>query len=349
MNVYHVATICLFIFALFCPYYKSFGRNVVFFIASMIPMGLLCLRPPYVGVDSIYSYYPAFLDSQLMPWEMLLSMYSWEPGYLFFDMVLGRMVGKVELDTYRFIMGGIIFIPILFYLKRYSKDPALSLFIVFATGLFYFSDAYRSSMALMVSLISHQYIIRRKWIHFLLILAVASLFHRSILVLLIVYPMFNIKINHLGILFSAVISMMLCFFGDKCIYLFNLFARIPMKAQWRGGGGMIIFMWAVLAMVYLLAHQHLKCQRFKLWFVMLWIAVITHPLCYMDSVWERAQYFFLVSIWTLLPETISWASRKEHHKKFLWAFRAMVLLLLCAQAYAYYDAKGIHGRWILGA
>ena len=105
-----------------------------------------------------------------------------------------------ELDNpYLFfaISSAVIVFPITAFIIKYSDYPDLSL-IVFLVYPHFYLDSFslvRQWMALAIFLCSVRYLIESKPFRYIAIVFLASLFHSSVLVVLIAYPLKNIKLS----------------------------------------------------------------------------------------------------------------------------------------------------------
>lgn len=350
MNIYFISYFLVCIVALFYPFFSPQMRWIPYSISLGIPTFLICFRDMSIGNDACV-YFDMFLRLQDTTWEDFiyddsLYFYKWESGYLFFQKLLGNLFVEIDGDFYIFMMGIICLLPMFLYIKKYSVDPILSLLIFFAMDFGGASYIYRGWMALMISLSSHSCIIRRDIKRFLFFIFFASLFHRTVLVLLPLYFLYDVQPSKTNIFLSILIAAFIGVTGDYWFAFFSLFARNPLGQEWQGGIGMLMFLWIGLISVYFMARRHLENPRFRLWFMMLWIAAITQPLCFSFSLWSRVHMFFLCSLWTLLPEAIYYYSQIGDNKRFIIGMRMAFMLLLFDLIYIVHkDKTFLMGQW----
>lgn len=83
-------------------------------------------------------------------------------------------------------------------IKRYSYDPIISWVYIYCIFIFSFIlQGLRQSFAMAIILLSFKYVDEEKLGKFLLLMALAFLFHQSSIVFIIVYPMAKIKVSRL--------------------------------------------------------------------------------------------------------------------------------------------------------
>ena len=82
------------------------------------------------------------------------------------------------------------------FIFKYSKIVWLSVFLFFTNGFFTFAlSGIRQSIAIIILLVSYDYLRVNKFVKFLFIVVLASLFHSSAILFLFAYPICNLKWN----------------------------------------------------------------------------------------------------------------------------------------------------------
>jgi len=148
-----------------------------------------------------------------------------EIGYIIFNKILYHMTSNpliLFIVTSAFILGS--------YLKFIYKNSNmiwLSVLLLINLRLFYFTlSGIRQSIAIAIVLLGYEYIKSRKLIKFIIVILIASLFHYSAIVFLIVYPISKIKFSYLVVILQAIIGVALYFAFDILInFAFRLFPQ----------------------------------------------------------------------------------------------------------------------------
>lgn len=110
----------------------------------------------------------------------------YEIGYVIFN-ILCAIIGLNETG-FLFILSLLTYIPLYFYIKKYSVMPLISFLAYFALELFSFSlGIFRQSMAVTIVMIGIIYLDKIKVKQWLLICLMASLFHKTSLIAIPIY------------------------------------------------------------------------------------------------------------------------------------------------------------------
>ena len=168
---------------------------------------LLGFHSPALGCDVAGSYIPAFerMGTQFVT-SIDDSIYGFELGYMNYMALIHHFTDDAQV--FLFITALIILIPIIVLIYKYSKNVMLSILIYTSWYLYYFSfSGLRQAMAIGICAIATNFLFKRKLLPFVAIVYLASLFHTSALLFLLVYPMYvyrykisNKKLFILGIL-----------------------------------------------------------------------------------------------------------------------------------------------------
>lgn len=167
---------------------------------------LLGLHSPDVGADMEH-YIPAF---QGVSKELTFTpdfVLGFEPGFVLYMSAI-KLISSNE-QIFLFISALVILIPIVLMIFRHSEMPMLSIIIYASWYLYYFSfSGLRQALAISICVIASMYMMRRKWLPFILIVLLASQFHASALLFLIAYPLYNIHISNVKLFLASVIMLL---------------------------------------------------------------------------------------------------------------------------------------------
>lgn len=161
--------------------------------------------------------------------------YNYEWGY-FFLTKLCAFLGLGE-TAFLLIIAILIYVPLFVFINRYSIDPFLSVLTYFAFGLFEYSlGIFRQMIAISICLCGVRYIEERKAVKYFIFCAVAALFHKTALVMVLLYFVNLLKIKNKKWLFFAVVvavEMIMLIFSRRIIEL--LVVLFPKYASYLGG------------------------------------------------------------------------------------------------------------------
>lgn len=162
-----------------------FGKNerkkhMLFVFSIILLIGFLGLRG-FIGWDW-WAYYPSYNN--------LLNGFNYEIGYE----IWSNIFYKIGLSYHHFtFINTVADILILAYvLKKYSKYPIFSMFLFLAVqGLSFEVDLLRNAKAVLLFIISIQFIKERKLIPFLILNILGMTFHMSSIIYLPMYFILN--------------------------------------------------------------------------------------------------------------------------------------------------------------
>ena len=172
------------------------GRQFSIFIL-LLPMFLfVAFRDASIGPDTegYYRIFNGIVAMENISFFELITSSRLEPGYLLINYIFARL--GCSYYTMQLFFSSFIFLEIGKFINRYSVKPAFSCFVFYATrAMFGTMNVVRMWVAAVVLLSTIPYIREKKWVHFLILVALAGTFHYSALLFLIVYPMSRIKLN----------------------------------------------------------------------------------------------------------------------------------------------------------
>ena len=97
-----------------------------------------------------------------------------------------------------------------------SPDYAFSMLYLYCMGLFFFSmTGLRQTLAMGFIMMSYVFVVKRKFIPFLLLVLLARCFHRTSVIFIIIYPIANLKAGWWRLLVGLVVFMVILIFRDS--------------------------------------------------------------------------------------------------------------------------------------
>lgn len=172
------------------PYRKRQEAFLCFF-----PLFLLtALRSNTIGVDTM-AYYNAFnglknADSVLTA----ISSSSMEPGYVGLSYILAHL--GASYYVMQILISFFIYHSLSRFVYRYSDNVAMSVFVFLASNsAFGAMNVVRMWIVVAILLYSIESIQNKNIVRFILIIAIASLFHYSALLFIAMYPLCNCQLT----------------------------------------------------------------------------------------------------------------------------------------------------------
>ncbi len=196
MLIYVLNYISIYIYAIIYNFFIKFKvkKEIVraVYIVCIIQMILLiALRSRTVGNDMV-NYYNTFLSASMgyYYWDLKI-----EFGYKFLNWAIYKLFGNFQVLIV--VMALMTICPVAYFIYKRSKNKMLSLIVYMSFNFYYYTFiTLRQSAAYGIILLSYKYIEERKLIKFLLIVLLAFSFHKSALIFLPAYWLFNRKFNY---------------------------------------------------------------------------------------------------------------------------------------------------------
>lgn len=172
----------------------------------------VCLRSPSVGVDTQH-YVKYFESATVFGWEKTFARSDIEVGFQMFA-AFSALFGGSRAG---FILAGVIgILPIaVLYLKE-TEDGLLccSFFLISLLFEFFFSGV-RQGLAVGIGVASFYFVKRKKLVPFLLMVLLAASMHKSAYVVLVMYPLYNVRITQKWVPFAALILIFIYVFRES--------------------------------------------------------------------------------------------------------------------------------------
>lgn len=198
MTVYNLLILFVLVLGLLlCEYKKAKMNTIVFLVLSSAAMiAVAYLRADTVGID--YKQYATyFYQVHDGGWSFLISPangYRIEPGYS----LLNYVVSLFTRDIHVFMLVVAILVVTLtaVLLYRVSPIPWIGMFVFASFGFYGNSLSFiRQCIAIAIFLYSIEFIKKRRFVPYLLIVLLAMTFHKSIIIMIPIYFIAQIPVN----------------------------------------------------------------------------------------------------------------------------------------------------------
>ena len=198
MTVYNLLILFLLVIGiLLCEIRKSKRNTVVFLILSSLAMIVVAyLRADTVGIDyNMYEQY--FYQVHDGGWSFLISSangYRIEPAFSLLNYFVSLFTRDVHI--YMLVVAVLVVTLTAVLLYRVSPVPWIGMFVFVSFGFYGNSLSFiRQCVAIAIYLYSIQYIKQKKFIPYLLVILLASTFHKSMLIMIPVYFIARIPVD----------------------------------------------------------------------------------------------------------------------------------------------------------
>ncbi|WP_339824850.1 EpsG family protein [Paenibacillus sp. FSL R7-0163] len=217
----------LVIYILLLGLYLSSGKEsdlkqrIYLYLTFGLLTVLAALRAETVGNDTI-EYLRLFENISI---TKDLSYFSprFEIGYVYLNKILSLISYNPQIIL--IVTSSLIMYGFMRFIKKYSKIPMLSVFMFFSLGYYGMTmNTIRLNLAIVLILFSYDFLKKNKLFKFIIIVILASLFHRTAIVFLIAWPMRKLSIS-LKLIMAIMItsSLLYILFPTILNLLFSIF------------------------------------------------------------------------------------------------------------------------------
>ena len=172
---------------------------------------LICVLKKYtVGID-VLGYRKIYIMSADWPWFSFSNVY-FEKGYTLLMQLFSK--NGIDFQIFNAFVYTVIYVPWYFFLKRYSKQPTMSIIIYICYQFWVFNmSGLRQGMAMSICLVAFMLLEKkrvRNVIGFVLMVVVASFIHKSAILFLFALGIYFFSAD-IKTLFTFFIIFALCF------------------------------------------------------------------------------------------------------------------------------------------
>lgn len=205
-------------FIIVMPSKESRGAKLLYcWVAGIELFCIMGFRSVNIGHDSVayFNRYLLYLD---MPWFPDYG-YS-EVGFRIFCKALSYFSQHPQI---MFITSSaIIVFAVVRLIYKYAPNAFLGVLVYLTFGRFMFElGGIRQGLAMALSAFAFDAVVERRFLKFFLLIALASLFHVSAWLLLVMYPLYNVKLSA-KLVFRIAILVVVLFFATPLISQFAL-------------------------------------------------------------------------------------------------------------------------------
>lgn len=262
-----------------------------------------------------------------------------ESGYIFLNKIVARFTKDYVWAI--FCSSILTYTILIIAICNNSKYFWQSVMCIFLSGFFLDSSTMiRQIIALSIYIYSIKYVYKREFVHYLLCLLIASLFHRSCLILIPMYFMYG-KVYKKNVLVAILLG---CIIGAKWVFnlVIYIMGYIPKYAKYipamykDTNFEMMFFLVALLIFLILLFSKNVT-KEYYFWLfhaaIALAIASLSESIAF---IFRFLDYFIVSTVILYIPEYI--CNISNNRKRFLVSFITYGSLVLF-QVYVLYIAN----------
>ena len=310
-------------------------RNLALAFFFLFLTMLLMFRHESVGIDTknYIIYFRVFSNSS---WKSLIGG-SWEIGFAYFNKIILLFSKNVQV----FFAVTAIVITCMIYptYKRLCIDSTLTilLYVNMSTFVMMFSGI-RQMLAIAIGFIAYEFTRKKRLIPYALMVALAMMFHTSAFMLILMYPVYHLKLTKKSLI-AVVPILCLIFVFNEPIFTFlaeylEKYTRFEAELSSTGAYTVLILfaMFVVFSFVIpdekIMDTETLGLRNFMVLTLALQMFAPLHTLA------MRMNYYYIIFIPLLIPKIIQYR-KKDMHQIALLARPIMVAFFL---GYFFYSA-----------
>lgn len=315
------------------PYPKEVIR--VFFLIYFL---LLAFRAEPVGADT-WNYLSKFQNARYSTWTEHVFSRTSEHGYAFLTKLVASVTGSEQI--FLTVIALITVYPIAKLYMEESESPILtiSLYLILPMFQMLFSGL-RQAIAIAFIPAAYRCIKERKLLKFLIVVWIASLFHSSAWLILVLYPIYYARIPRKALIWVVpVLGAVVVFRAQIYLLLFSamnyLFYAEYAAVEETGASSMLILFAIILVFSYLFlgkTDEETSGQR-----NILILSVVVQSFALVNRGVMRVNYYYLIFLPLLLPKVIRRIPGKNK-----W-FAGLVEVACCAYFLFAFFRKALSG------
>lgn len=271
--------------------------TVIFFFTAYLL--LLCLRDYSVGVDT-YGYVSDFEYTRLMNWGAAIGYGEDEIGFKIFRIVV-QCLGGARLFVS--IAAILTVVPVMYLYQKEAEGSMICISFFLISLLFeMFFSGMRQSIAIALGVPAYYFMKKKSKIKYLLIIALACSFHKSAIVLLLLYPVYHMRITKRWL--WAIIPLMALVVWQRDLFLSWIFQLAGEEYTYKysyltGSSGqgklMILFLLLAVYSYVILDEKRAGKEEIGLRNILL-LAACIHLFTPLHPTISRLNYYFILFI-----------------------------------------------------
>ena len=338
INIILILILVLTVLFLVVKIFPFKNKNQLFLKLSFIIIFIaLAIREPTSDMIR-YNYF--FSEIAHMKFSQIF-IYGWEELYLILNYLISRFTSNTQI--FMTILAFLCLLGPYFFIKKYSKFYFFSIVFYLLLGFFECNMVViREALAISILLFSIKYIINKSFFKFLLIIILASLFHRTSLIFIIAYPICNFKLNKFGYLLYLLLTLIIFIFRNFLgSFLFvGKYTMYLDRINGSDGYGKLFLLFIIFLNMLFIHYSYKKGESTKIiskrekndvesvfWGLFL-IGIIFQILATKISICSRIVIYFVISVPIIVSNNI-YKIKNSRTKLILCA-----IILLCCILYA---------------
>ena len=240
---------------------------------------------------------------------------NFESGYLLFVWTFSHIFPNGQ---FVFIISAILFVvAVCRFIYINSEDPELSFVMYICLGLYSFmAQGLRQSIAMSICLFAIELAKKRKFIPFVLLVLLASTFHTSAIVFLIIFFIYGITLNVRTLVMGVGITAVLLAFSSRIAAIGNMIFQREYEGEVESGGFVAVAIYVIILLLSIaLSGKRRKDKEYSFFVFVTWMGAVFYLMRYTEvQIAERISWYFMFGQLIALPNVIT---RFDKHVSFI--------------------------------
>lgn len=285
-------------------YGNGYKRAVYCIIIGLFFTILPAFRGLNVGLDT-YGNMEIFREAS-KPLTKVLHEMRHEPIYLILALVCNRIDSLVLFQT---ICAVLYIYGVAKLIKNYSATCWLSFLFFFIYGFYYFAfNEMRQASAIGICCLAIKPLLEGKWIRYILIIIIGSLFHYSALMMLplvIIKYIPKLRLYHLfiaGALFGAMMIV-----SDYILIGMNDMLVLEYGEDDTAGGYGLLALQVVTVLLGYIINKKVSLKGVDLFsYYMIVVSIIVFPFCHLNTFFFRQEQYSWIFMIIIVPNLLKY-------------------------------------------
>src|SRR5690625_3234240 len=296
---------------------KSKRAKILYLVIMFIPLFILSsLRSSDIGTDT-KNYLSGFNSIKYADFDNVYDVVRWEVGYVFLNKISSYLSEHPNIIL--IITSFIALLGVFYFIYKNSTSVILSVYLYLTLYLYFFSfNGIRQAIAMSIIVMGLHFIIQRKLLKYLIMVIIATLFHETAILFIMLYFIYNLKLTYKNVLITLS-SFFLIFLGIE--YIINYFLSISRSLSYidttslsleRGGMLFPLINISILFFVmYIKISSKGNDKKLDFFIYIILFGVLSSVLSLKIYKLLRLNYYFLIFYIVAIPYAVQFVSDKN--------------------------------------
>lgn len=322
MRVYLELLVIIFLVHIFVKHVRFGKKNdkrLVFLILTGCFLVLICaLRGPSVGTDT-RGYWNDYRYERSVTAFQAIQEWGKSQGYYWLNGIFSR--SGIPIQIFFGIIAALYVSSVFYFIYKYSKSPLLSVIMFLSIGTFAFSMAgMKQTTAMILTTFSFELLQRKKNYWFIAVNLIASLFHFSSLIFLILLFVIRLRQRKTIILFYCIFVASLALFGNQLFPILGMFTDtghygmyLKADSRYTMTGFMIQLLVVIVCLIYMQGTIKYDCDLMG-FYHLVFLGLAFQSLATVSSAMFRMSIYFSNFAIVLFPTCLSMEKNRQLSK-----------------------------------